>query len=102
MLRRTYFLMDDVASHISHQFAGELLAIREFNETNKDVKIDRRRGLRPDRIFPDSYWVDKMYVAHDLAAISTVVLERSSDQLALTSPESNTCTLSGQQYGPSR
>jgi hypothetical protein len=29
-----------------HRFAGELLAIEEFNARSKDVKIDRWRGLQ--------------------------------------------------------
>ena len=36
---------DDTEHSVSHRFAGELLAIDEFNETSAHVKIDRWRGL---------------------------------------------------------
>jgi hypothetical protein len=83
MLRRTYLYMDDVAGHRNHQFAGELLAIREFNEAEVPVKIDLWRGLRPTRVFPESYWIEKMYVAHDLTAISAARVDRPPERLAL-------------------
>ena len=70
MLRRTYMYFDDVSHHSSHRFAGELLAIDEFNEKEKDVKIDRWRNLGTGRPFFERSWIQKMYVAHDLRAIS--------------------------------
>src|SRR5262249_25615223 len=36
---------DDTEHSISHRFAGELLAIDEFNRASDQVKIDRWRGL---------------------------------------------------------
>lgn len=80
MLRRTYLYFDDVAdpqASFLHRFAGELLAIEEFNDTSDDVKIDVWRGLRGGRIFPDSDWIEKMYIAHDLTAISATRLARA-------------------------
>lgn len=73
VLRRTYLYFDDVAdpqASFLHRFAGELLAIDEFNQANSNVKIDRWRGLRSGRIFQGSDWIEKMYIAHDLEAIS--------------------------------
>ena len=67
---------DDVEHSISHRFAGELLAIDEFNRDHEDVKIDRWRGLRSDRPFPEAGYLRKMYMAHDLRAISARVLDR--------------------------
>ena len=43
---------DDIEHSISHRFAGELLAIDEFNRESDQVKIDRWRGLESDRPFP--------------------------------------------------
>ena len=74
MLRRTYLYFDDVAdpqASFLHRFAGELLAIDEFNDRNAAVKIDVWRGLRSGRIFQESEWIEKMYIAHDLTAISS-------------------------------
>jgi hypothetical protein len=79
MLRRTCLYFDDVANpqaSFFHRFAGELLAIDEFNARNSDVKIDIWRGLRSGRIFQDSEWIEKMYIAHDLSAISSAKVER--------------------------
>lgn len=79
MLRRTYLYFDDVAdpkASFLHRFAGELLAIDEFNQASAEVKIDRWRGLRGGRIFPEADWIEKMYIAHDLTAISAARPER--------------------------
>ena len=53
-----------------HQFAGERLAIAEFNSRNHHVKIDQWRGISFWRAFPEARWVQGMHVAHDLEAIS--------------------------------
>ena len=49
---------------------GELLAIDEFNAESGSVRIDKWRGLKKRRVFFESPWLDKMYVAHDVEAIS--------------------------------
>ncbi|MDV2496323.1 MAG: hypothetical protein RX316_08965 [bacterium] len=55
-----------------HRFAGELLAISEFNSQNHHVKIDQWHGFSSTRVFPQAWWVHGMYVARDLEAISKV------------------------------
>lgn len=70
MLPHVPLYFDDIDFINNHRFAGELLAIDEFNTENTDVKIDRWIGLRTGRPFPESHWLSKMYVAHDLSAIS--------------------------------
>jgi hypothetical protein len=76
---------DDTEHSISHRFAGELLAIDEFNRGNDHVKIDRWRGLRGDRPFPEAAYLRKMYMAHDLRAISARVLDRRPLHRSLSS-----------------
>jgi hypothetical protein len=76
ILDRVPLYFDDVEHSISHRFAGELLAIDEFNRDGEDVKIDRWRGLGSDRPFPEAGWLRKMYMAHDLRAISARALDR--------------------------
>jgi hypothetical protein len=78
-LRRTFLYFDDVLGSHYHQFAGELLAIREFNDSQVDVRIDRWRGLGTELVFPESGWVQKMYVAHDLLAISRFQMSRGPE-----------------------
>lgn len=77
MLRRVPMYFDDVRYFFNHKFAGELLAIDEFNDLVQDTKIDVWRGLSDGRVFYESPWLRNMYVAHDLRAISTVKLGRA-------------------------
>jgi hypothetical protein len=70
MLRRVYMYFDDVDLPFTHRFAGELLAIDEFNSRSTGVKIDEWRGITKLRPFPEAAWLKRMYIAHDLEAIS--------------------------------
>ena len=76
MLKRVFMYFDDIDFVISHRFAGELLAIDEFNSSNSLVKIDRWRGIQVDRVFLEHLWLDKMFIAHDLDAINRCALSR--------------------------
>jgi hypothetical protein len=77
VLRRVFLYFDDVDLEFNHRYAGELLAIDEFNDAVTDVKIDRWRGVEQRTVFTNSAWIKKMYIAHDLTAISRVVLTRA-------------------------
>jgi hypothetical protein len=83
ILHRVAMYFDDVDFVFNHRFAGELLAIDEFNGSQSDVKIDVWRGLRKGRPFPEAPWLDRMYIAHDLEAISRVSLQRPPGALPL-------------------
>jgi len=76
LLRRVAMYFDDLNEAYNHRFAGELLAIDDFNAGSKDVKIDRWRGLESWRPFPEAPWLRSMYLAHNLAAISRATLDR--------------------------
>ena len=76
MLRGVFMYFDDIDFVFNHQFAGEWLAIDEFNEANALVKIDVWRGIRKERVFFDEPWLDKMFIAHDLDAINKCVNQR--------------------------
>ena len=76
MLDHVPLYFDDIEHSISHRFAGELFAIDEFNGANQRVKIDHWRGLKNARPFPEAAFLRKMYMAHDLEAISAKVLDR--------------------------
>ena len=71
-LIRTVIYLDDVETMMYHRFAGELLAVEEFNQVNAGVKIDRWRGIRRNRPFPENGWYDHMWVAYDLEAMDRV------------------------------
>ena len=83
MLRRVPMYFDDTEFVFNHRFAGELLAIEEFNHAQNGVRIDIWRGLRKHRPFPESPWLRNMYMAHDLEAISGVSQDRSPSLLRL-------------------
>ncbi len=78
MLEHVALAFDDVDHARSHRFAGELLAIDEFNERSQRVKIDRWRGLAQNRPFPEAGYLQKMYIAHDLPAIGRSGLARNT------------------------
>ena len=81
-LDRVALYFDDIEHAISHRFAGELLAIDEFNRENEHIKIDRWRGIASNRPFPEAAYLPKMYMAHDLHAIAA----RSPDRGILHRP----------------
>src|SRR5207249_2979425 len=57
MLLHVPMYFDDIKRIFNHRFAGELLAIDEFNAVNENVKIDRWRGIKDGRAFPESDWL---------------------------------------------
>jgi hypothetical protein len=83
MLRRVPMYFDDTDFVFNHRFAGEFLAIEEFNRAQDRVKIDIWRGIWKNRPFSESPWLRNMYMAHDLEAISSVSLDRSPAPLGL-------------------
>jgi len=76
MLRQVFLYFDDIIGTEYHRFAGERLAIEDFNSESQWVKIDHWNALC-GRIFRDYPWVQKMYVAHDIAAINKYHAERA-------------------------
>ena len=70
MLTRAALYFDDIMEPRYHAYAGERLAISEFNVANDDVKIDAWHGIERGRPFPERFWYRQLFIAHDLAAIS--------------------------------
>jgi hypothetical protein len=67
LLPRVVCYFDDVVGDINFaysEFTGELLAIREFNSDNEDVKIAPVKGLRYWGNRTPELWHEQMYVAH--------------------------------------
>lgn len=83
MLWNTPLYFDDIEFIFNHKFAGEFLSIKEFNEENKNIKIDRWYGVESGRPFPERYIYKKLYVAHDLNSISNANLNRNAVKLPL-------------------
>jgi hypothetical protein len=66
-LPRVACYFDDLAGGMMDaysEFSGELLAIREFNDSHPDVKISTVPGLRLHGYNLPAQWQDKMYIAH--------------------------------------
>jgi hypothetical protein len=78
MLRRTVLYFDDIMAFPYHAYAGERLAISEFNAANEDVKIDVWHGIEQARPFPERFWYRQLFIAHDLAAISKARPQRAN------------------------
>jgi hypothetical protein len=83
MLRHVPLYFDDIGFVFNHKFAGELLAIEEFNNLNDRVKIDKWHGLKAERPFPERFYLEKMYVAHDIGATPNPTLGRARRELSL-------------------
>jgi hypothetical protein len=66
-LPRIMMYFDDMIGpemEIFHEFGGELLAIKEFNEGHADRKIAKHNGLWHKRRIP-AKWNDQIFVFHD-------------------------------------
>jgi hypothetical protein len=83
VLKRVFLYFDDIDFIFNHKFAGELLAIDEFNASAGTVKIDRWRGIEKHRPFFESPWLRKMYIAHDLEAITNANRARAVSILTI-------------------
>ncbi|MGQ0554981.1 MAG: hypothetical protein ACT4PN_03420 [Nitrospiraceae bacterium] len=83
MLRHVPLYFDNIDFMFNHRFAGELLAIDDFNRWNEHICIDRWYGVRTDRPFPERAFLAKMYVAHDCEAIGKMKLGRTARTLPL-------------------
>jgi hypothetical protein len=84
MLWHVPVYFDDIGFLANHKQAGELLAIDEFNQQHDHVLIDHWYGIKAGRPFPERPFLDKMRVAHDLHAISNVMLDRPQARLVLS------------------
>jgi hypothetical protein len=63
-LPATLIYLDDIDHICSNEWAGELLAVSEFNSENELRKIAPFALLRSHRIFKNPQWIDHIYIAH--------------------------------------
>lgn len=86
-LPRMPMYLDDVNNIDHHPFAGELLAVREFNNGHADTKITKMNQLRDWRIFKNALWLDQMYWFIDLKhAYFTQAYHSGRDRVKLSNP----------------
>jgi hypothetical protein len=62
----TLVYLDDIGFESANPSAGELLAVREFNEENEMRQIHLFGGLRHKRLFKHTSWFDQVYLLHVL------------------------------------
>jgi hypothetical protein len=66
-LPRVVCYLDDISGDIDYaynEFTGELLAVKEFNDTHADIKVSRVHGLRYAKPHIPRSWHDQIFVAH--------------------------------------
>jgi hypothetical protein len=66
LLPRVVCYFDDMVGDVDwayNEFTGELLAIKEFNETHNDTKLAPVQGLRFGQKLPQ-LWHEQIFVAH--------------------------------------
>jgi hypothetical protein len=79
------FYFDDIEFLSNRKFAGELLAIYEFNKNNTEVKIDEWYGVKAGRPFPERPFLERFYLAHDLKARLSTTLDGGTVMLPIRS-----------------
>jgi hypothetical protein len=82
-LPRIHMYFDDIkGSHVwaLSEFAGELLAIEEFNRAHEFKKIAANRSMR--LYYPDQWWTDQIYTYHDFHHPQYNVYVADEDQTA--------------------
>ena len=62
----TLVYLDDIGFESANPWAGELLAVREFNDENEMRKLHLFAGLRHKRLFKHTSWFDQVYLLHVL------------------------------------
>ena len=63
-LSKVPMYFDDINNPEHNEFCGEMLAIKEFNENNKQKKICKMNQLKNWRIFKNTLYLDQMYFLH--------------------------------------
>jgi hypothetical protein len=82
----TLVYLDDVGFESANPWAGELLAVREFNEENEMRKINLFGGLRHKRLCKNTSWMDQVYLLHVLDHARRNVSGASKEVKILTNP----------------
>ncbi len=62
----TIVYFDDIYDRSVCAWTGELLAIREFNDSEPMRKLEVDRFLRARRLFKNASWIDQIYLLHVL------------------------------------
>jgi hypothetical protein len=78
--------VDDLSLYTHTRFAGELLAIREFNDEHELRKLDWDWNLRNSRVFKNAEWLTHMFKLHVLDHPERGDLSRSEEIAGFENP----------------
>jgi hypothetical protein len=78
--------VDDLSLSTHTRFAGELLAIREFNDEHELRKLDWDWNLRNTRVFKNAEWLTHMFKLHVLDHPERSDLSRSEEVASFENP----------------
>jgi hypothetical protein len=60
----TVLYLDDIVDDTNNPWAGELLAVNEFNAENELRKVAPLHALRRKRLMKNARWIDQIYCLH--------------------------------------
>jgi hypothetical protein len=78
--------VDDMNFEGHSEYAGELLAIREFNDEHALRKITKFNMLRERRIFQRAIWIEQMFTGHIFDHPSRIAALKQVGTAVLTNP----------------
>jgi len=78
--------VDDVHERTHTRFAGELLAIEEFNAEHELRKLDADRGLIYHRVFKHAEWLQHMFKLHVFDHPERSSIEKPAEIVAVDNP----------------
>ncbi|MEJ6472776.1 hypothetical protein [Pseudoalteromonas piscicida] len=70
VLSQVALYFDDINHRFSHFKGGEQLVIREFNQGSEHIVIDKWHNIKNLIPFPESAWLDRFYLAHNLESLA--------------------------------
>jgi hypothetical protein len=82
----TLIFLDDIAEDHHNPYAGELLAIREYNNAEEYRKICRHDFLECRRVFRNASWLKQIYYLHVMDHPSRMTTSNRVPQRVLRNP----------------
>ncbi len=81
-LPRVFMYFDDIIGNntwLASEFAGEMLAIEEFNKTHSSRKIAQSRSVPME--YPDQWWRNQIFIYHDIEHLKYNVFVAADEQV---------------------
>lgn len=85
-LPTVFVYVDDVHEATHTRFAGELLAIDEFNDEHELRKLDVDRGLMYHRVFKHAEWLQHMFKLHVFDHPERSSIDKPAEIVAVENP----------------